>query len=326
MKPDRTTAADSDASLTSPIAYQEMEPPFFPGFRSLDIEAGSVRFAGVVGGSGPPLLLLHGYPETHIAWRKVAPTLARQHTLIIPDLPGYGASRPDATTPRWSKRRVGQALVALMRKLGHERFALAGHDRGARAGYRLVLDHPGTVTRFASLAVVPTLDAMQAVTHRFARKAYHWFLLAQQADLPERLLAAAPDAFLDHAFTGMDATGDRVIEASAREAYRAAFRDPVVQHAICEDYRAALEEDLVCDQADHAAGRKLDCPVLVLWPRGQQAPERASPAEIWQGWAEEVDSGVTAGGHLIPEDSPEEVIASFRAFFSPEPKGEHDLA
>lgn len=285
-------------------------PPFFPGFHPLDIEAGGVRFAGIVGGAGPPLLLLHGFPQTHIAWRKVAPALARHHTLIVPDLPGYGASRPQSTTPRWTKRRVAAALVALMRTLGHERFALAGHDRGARAGYRLVLDHPGMVTRFASLTVVPTLEAMRAVDYRYAQKAYHWFLLSQEGDLPERLLTAAPDAFIDHAFAGMNAESDRVIEPEARNAYRAAFRDPAVRHAICEDYRAALAEDLALDEADSSAGRKLDCPVLVVWPRSQEKPERPSPAEIWRLWADDVTGVPTSGGHLLPEDCPDEIAAA----------------
>lgn len=290
--------------------------PFFPGFRRLDIDAGGVRFAGVTGGNGPPLLLLHGYPETHIAWRKVAAALAQHHSLIIPDLPGYGASRPHATVPRWTKRRVGAALVALMQALGHARFALAGHDRGARAGYRLVLDHPGVVTRFASLAVAPTLDAMRAVDYRFARHAYHWFLLAQDEDLPERLLAAAPDAIIDRAFNGMEAASDRVIEARARAAYRAAFRDPRVQHAICEDYRAALDEDLAHDEADRAAGRRLDCPVLALWPRSAEAVGRPRLDEIWKGWADDINGISTSGGHLLPEDSPDEVTAALGPFFA----------
>ena len=177
-------------------AVRDPDAPFFPGFRPLDVDAGGVRFAGAIGGDGPPLLLLHGWPETHIAWRKVAFALAHRHSLVIPDLPGYGASRPHAMSPRWTKRRVGAALLELMRTLNHECFALAGHDRGARAGYRLVLDHPGKVTRFASLAVVPTLDAMAAVDYRTATKGYHWFFLAQEADLPERLLSAAPDLIL----------------------------------------------------------------------------------------------------------------------------------
>ncbi|WP_407181123.1 alpha/beta fold hydrolase [Bradyrhizobium sp. STM 3562] len=293
-------------------------PPFFPGFRTLDVAAGGVRFAGVIGGDGPPLLLLHGFPETHIAWRKVAPALARQHTVIIPDLPGYGASRPDAMTPRWTKRRVGAALVALMQTLGYARFALAGHDRGARAGYRLVLDHPGAVDRFASLAVIPTVDAMLAVDYRYAQKSYHWFLLAQPADLPERLLAAAPDAVIDRAFATMNAESDDVIEPAAREAYRAAFREPAVRHAMCEDYRAALHEDLAHDQADRAAGRKLDCPVLVLWPSSQEVAGRPSPVDIWRGWADDVTGAATMGGHLQAEDRPEEVSVALLPFFSRE--------
>jgi haloacetate dehalogenase len=299
------------------VSAGDAAPPFFPGFRALNIDAGGVRFAGVIGGAGPPLLLLHGFPETHIAWRKIAPTLARQHTVIIPDLPGYGASRPHAMTPRWTKRRVGVALAALMRALGHEHFALAGHDRGARAGYRLVLDHPGVVDRFASLTVIPTLDSMLAVDYRYAHKSYHWFLLAQEADLPERLLAAAPDAVIDRSFATMDAESDNVIELSAREAYRTAFRDPAVQHAICEDYRAALDEDLAHDQADRAVGRKLDCPVLVLWPNAEAIAGRPSRVEIWRRWADDVAGAVTTGGHLQPEDRPDEVTAALVPFFSP---------
>ena len=291
------------------------DPPFFPGFRTLDVEAGGVRFAGVTGGTGSPLLLLHGFPETHIAWRKVALALAAQHRLVIPDLPGYGASRTYAATPRWTKRRVGEALVALMRTLGHERFALAGHDRGARAGYRLVLDHPGMVMRFASLAVVPTLDALGAADHRFAQANYHWFLLAQAAPLPETVLAATADVVLDREFASKGAAGETAIEAAARDAYRAAFRDPAVHHAMCEDYRAALDEDLLNDATDRAAERRLDCPVLVLSSHGQIVLGRPSPTEIWKAWANDVTGAITTGGHFQPEDRPAEVVASLLPFF-----------
>jgi len=315
MSPDRQ---DLPAAVTDPGTAHGVgvSPPFFPGFRTLDVDTGGVRFAGVIGGAGPPLLLLHGFPETHIAWRKVAPRLARHHTLIIPDLPGYGASRPHAVMPRWTKRRVGAALLALMRALGHERFALAGHDRGARAGYRLVLDHPGVATRFASLTVVPTLDAMQAVDYRYAQRSYHWFFLGQEADLPERMLAAAPDEFLDRAFVAMSAATERVIEAPAREAYRRAFRDPAVRHAVCEDYRAALAEDLSHDEEDRASGRKLDCPVLVVWTLAQEKPGRPSPAEVWKLWADDITGKVTGGGHLQPEDCPDDVADAFYRFFA----------
>ncbi|MCR0985609.1 alpha/beta fold hydrolase [Roseomonas populi] len=299
-------------------------PPFFPSFQALDVEAGGVRFAGVTGGTGSPLLLLHGFPESHIAWRKVAPALARQHTLIIPDLPGYGASRTRETTPRWTKRRVGEALVALMRVLRHERFALAGHDRGARAGYRLVLDHPGIVTRFASLAVIPTLDALEGVDHRFARNNYHWFLMAQAPSIAEAMLAAAPDAVLDREFASKHAAGAEVIEDAARAAYYAAFRDPGVRHAMCEDYRAALEEDLAADSTDRKAGRRLDCAVLALWPQAQEAPGRPRPAEVWKRWAADVSEGVTTGHHLQAEDRPEEVCRALLRFFGAEAAHSHE--
>jgi haloacetate dehalogenase len=290
-------------------------PPFFPAFRQLAIQACGVRFAGVIGGQGPPVLLLHGYPQTHIAWRRIAPALAEHYTVIIPDLPGYGASLLLDMASRWTKRRVGEALAALMSHLGHDCFSVVGHDRGARAGYRLALDHPKRVTAFASLAVIPTLDAMAAVDYRAAAQAYHWFLFAQEADLPERLLAADPDAFIDRALAKM--TGGRdVIEPAALDAYRMAFRDPTVRHAICEDYRAAMNEDLAFDAADRAAGRRMSCPVLVLWPGETALPGRATPIKTWRSWADDVTGTATGGGHLQPEDAPDEVLASLHPFLA----------
>ena len=292
-----------------------MPTPFFPSFRRLDAEAGGVRFAGAVGGEGLPVLLLHGYPQTHIAWRRIAPALAERHTVVIPDLPGYGASRPDAMAPRWTKRRAGAALVALMDGLGHSRFSVAGHDRGARVGYRLALDHPERVAGFASLAVVPTPDALGAVDHRAAEKAYHWFFFAQPAPLPETLLAADPDAVIDAALDRM--TGGRaVIEPAAREAYRSAFRNPAVRHAICEDYRAALAEDFTLDRADQAAGRRLSCPVLALWPAADADPEQPAPDAVWRRWADDVAGVATSGGHLQPEEAPDEVREALHSFLA----------
>jgi haloacetate dehalogenase len=290
-------------------------PPFFPGFRRLDVTAGGVRFSGAVGGNGPPVLLLHGYPQTHIAWRRIAPALADDYTLVIPDLPGYGASRPDYMAPRWTKRRVGEAMVALMRGLGYDRFGVVGHDRGARVGYRLALDYPERMTAYASLTVVPTIDAMEAIDYRAANEAFHWFLFAQEADLPERLLAADPDAFIERVLAKMTG-GRKVIDPDALNAYKTAFRDPAVRHAICEDYRAALNEDLAADAADRKAGRRISCPVMVLWPDAMAMPGRPTPVEIWQGWAADVSGAATGGGHLQPEDAPDEVLASLRQFLS----------
>lgn len=288
---------------------------FFPGFDALDLEIGDVRFAGAIGGSGPPVLLLHGFPQTHVAWRKIAPDLSRTHTLIIPDLPGYGSSQVEKTTPRWTKRRVAQALVALMESLGHSHFAIVGHDRGARVGYRLAMDYPDRVRAFSSLTVVPTLDAMAAVDFRFASKNFHWFFLAQDGDIAERLLDAAPDAFIDQVLIGMTGGLDR-IEPAALEAYRKAFRTPAVRHAICEDYRAALNEDLDLDAADRAAGRKLGCPVQVLWPDVEERAGTLTAIEVWSRWAHDVVGASISGSHLLPEDASQAVLDALLPFLA----------
>lgn len=284
---------------------------FFPGFVPLHVDAGGVTFRGVVGGAGPPVLLLHGFPQTHVAWRRVAPRLARSFTVVVPDLPGYGASRTGVDDGRrWTKRRVAASLVALMDALGHHRFAVVGHDRGARAGYRLALDHPDRVDRYASLAVVPTLDAWDATDAGFALANFHWFFLAQPGDLPERLLAADPDAFIDQALARM-AGGLEKVEPAAIQAYRTAFRDPSVRHAICEDYRAAADEDRADDRADRAAERRIRAPVLVLWSEGAH---RASPIETWRRWADRVDGAALAAGHLLPEDAADAVSEALLRF------------
>jgi haloacetate dehalogenase len=284
----------------------------FASFRQLHEESGDVVFSGVIGGSGPPVLLLHGYPQTHLTWRRAAPVLAEEFTVIAPDLPGYGASRAVQDGVRWTKRRVADALATLMTRLGHERFAVVGHDRGARAGYRLALDRPQRVQGYASLTVVPTLDMWARTDKAFAIGAFHWFFLAQDFDLPERMLSADPDAFIDHALSKMAGGLDK-FEPEVLDAYRSAFRDPAVRHAICEDYRAAAHEDAAHDAADRAAGRKLLCPVLVLWPasRGADAP---TPLETWRRWADDVRGGPISGGHLQPEFSAPEVLAQLRPF------------
>jgi haloacetate dehalogenase len=291
----------------------ELAQDFFPGFAKLDVEAGDVSFRGRIGGSGSPVLLLHGYPQTHVAWRLIAPTLARSHTVIVPDLPGYGDSRTCNDQPRWTKRRVASALVALMDRLGHERFAVVGHDRGARAGYRLALDHPRRVAAYASLTVIPTLDAFAGIDKTFALNAWHWFFMAQPGDLPERMLAADPDAYLEAALAKM-AGGLERIEPLALAAYRSAFRNPHVRHAMCEDYRAAASEDLEHDASDSAAGRRLACPVLVLWSESEQKGRRILPLDVWSRWATNVTGKGLPGGHLLPEDAPNEVLMSLEDF------------
>ncbi|WP_263263448.1 alpha/beta hydrolase [Pseudomonas sp. RIT-PI-S] len=283
----------------------------FPGFSALRIDTGEVAFEGVLGGAGPPVLLLHGYPQTHLTWRHIAPVLARQFTVIAPDLPGYGASKTHGSQPRWSKRRVATALAQLMEQLGFTRFSVVGHDRGARAGYRLALDYPGCVERYASLTVAPTLDAWQAVDMAYGLANFHWFFLAQPFDLPERLLAAAPDAFILSTL-GRMAGGLHNLEPAVVEAYVKAFRDPNVRHAMCEDYRSAAEEDLDHDAANRAAADQLQCPVLVLWPQSSKSAQ--TPLDLWRQWAPDVRGKAIAGGHLQPEQSPAEVLEQLLPF------------
>lgn len=289
---------------------------FFPGFSPLRIETAGVSFHAWVGGTGAPVLLLHGYPQTHLAWRHIAPCLAQRYRVVVPDLPGYGASRVLRATPRLSKRHVATALVALMSQLGHERFAVVGHDRGARAGYRMALDHPQRVAQFASLTVVPTLEVWNAADWAFGHANFHWYLLAQPFDLPERLLAAAPDAFIDTTLARM-AGGLDGFEPRVLDAYRQAFRDPAVRHAMCEDYRSAAAEDREHDLADRAAGNTLACPVLVTWPASHSGE---SPLAIWRRWAGDVRGAALSGGHLQPEFSHQGVLAQLLPFLVSGPR------
>jgi haloacetate dehalogenase len=289
----------------------------FDGFAKLDYTTSRTRFSGVVGGKGPPVLLLHGYPQSHACWHAVAPALATRHTVIVPDLPGYGNSQTLDAGP-WDKRSVGIELVAMMRALGHERFAVIGHDRGARVGYRLTLDHPDHVRAYAALAVVPTLDVRAAVDWRFAMGAFHWFLFAQPGDLPERLLASDPDAFLDATLEQM-AGGIHKLHPAAVIAYRDAFRKASVRHAMIEDYRAANGPDVEHDLADRAAGRSIACPVLVLWAaerlvaKGMESGTLTA-AEVWRRWADDVRGVEIASGHLLPEQAPDAVLDALTPF------------
>ena len=291
----------------------------FAGFSALDCTTSRARFTGVVGGDGPPVLLLHGYPENHACWHAVAPALAARHSVIVPDLPGYGNSQTLDAGP-WHKRSVGIELVAMMRALGHERFAVIGHDRGARVGYRLTLDHPDHVRAYAALAVVPTLDVWAAVDRRFAMGAFHWFLFAQPGDLPARLLAADPDAFLDATLEQM-AGGIDKLHPAAVATYRDAFRKASVRQAIIEDYRAANGPDAEHDAADRAAGRRIACPVLVLWAAERLVADgmqsgTLTAAEVWRRWADDVRGVDIACGHLLPEQAPDAVLDALTAFLN----------
>jgi haloacetate dehalogenase len=263
------------------------------------------------GGSGPPLLLLHGYPQCHLAWHRVAPLLAKDFTLVIPDLPGYGDSGwrgADAAHLHQSKRQMAADLVALMAGLGHPRFAVAGHDRGGRVAYRMAFDHPERVTRLAAVDIVPTLEVWNALNGRATLRTFHWPFLAQPRPLPERLIAGDPDRFLMHLVASWAGRPD-ALDPDALAEYRRHFAAPAVLEASCEDYRAGAGVDVDHDRGDREAGRRIGCPTLVVW--GRRYFQR-SPLAIWQAWAAEVREAEIDCGHFIAEEAPEDCAAALR--------------
>jgi haloacetate dehalogenase len=288
--------------------------PFFSGFSVHRVALGPAVIHAEVGGSGPPLLLLHGYPQSHVAWHRIAPALAQHFTVVAPDLRGYGDSTGPAGDPlhvNHCKRTLAADNLALMRALGFERFAVMGHDRGARVGHRLCLDSPDAVCCFTSLTVVPTAEVWKGAGMAFGLKAFHWYLFAQPFDLPERMLRADPAYFLDWTLRNMVLKVDAVTPDALAE-YHRAFAKESVRHAMVEDYRAAASLDLQHDRADLASGRRVACPVQVLWSASITA--HPDPAEIWRGWADSVKGATIDSGHLMAEESPDEVLAAVLPF------------
>ncbi|HEY7688605.1 MAG TPA: alpha/beta hydrolase [Dongiaceae bacterium] len=287
----------------------------FPGFQSERIAVAGAEIAAVIGGSGPPLLLLHGFPQNFTMWHRVAPALARDFTVIAADLRGYGDSSVPATVPdhaSYSFRAMAQDQAALMTALGFERYLVCGHDRGARVTHRMALDHPQRVIAAAILDIVPTLYHYENVTREFATGYYHWFFFIQPFDFPERLIGANPDYFLDRTFGRIgrrDAIDPRAIECYAR-----AFRDPARLHAMMEDYRAGASIDLEHDRADR--GRKLACPVLVMWGEKGVVGRNFDVLDIWRGFALDVRGGALPCGHYLAEEEPEATATRLLQFFS----------
>lgn len=273
-----------------------------------------------IGGSGPPLLLLHGYPQTHVMWHKVAPALAERFTVVLPDLRGYGeSSKPEATPDHatYSKRALAADQVEAMAKLGFERFRVGAHDRGARVAHRLALDHPGRVERLALLDIVPTRYRFQTLTAATARKSYHWFFLIQPGGLPERLIGNDPDFFLTHSLHSWAGSPDAFAPAAMAE-YLRCFRNPATIRATCEEYRAAATIDLEHDEAD--AGMRIACPLLVLWGTGSSQGGSYDLLDIWRRHASgRVEGRGIPCGHFLPEEAPAEVTAALLAFFAGDP-------
>jgi len=294
----------------------------FADFEALEIDTGKARIFARRGGSGPGLLLLHGFPETHVMWRDVAPSLARDFTVVCADLRGYGQSScpPSAADHApYAKRAMAADLVVLMAQLGFKRFLVAGHDRGGRVAYRLALDHPDRVEKLAVLDIVPTAEAWDRADARLALGFWPWSLLAQPEPLPETILAAAAEAIVDNALSGWGSAAD-AFPPGVRQAYVDALRDPAHVHAICEEYRAAASLDRVHDHADREAGRRISCPMLALWSEHGALAEwyrnEDGPLGIWRNWAEDASGGAMSGGHFFPEESPIETAATLDAFFS----------
>jgi haloacetate dehalogenase len=284
----------------------------FEGFALERIDVGEAVLRVRHGGSGPPVVLLHGHPRTHVTWHRVAPLLARRHTVVCPDLRGYGESSKPATTPDhepYSKRAMARDTMALMRALGHERFAVAGHDRGSYVAYRTVLDHPDAVTALAVLDSVPLAERLARVDARFAAAWWHWFFLGQTSKPAERVISTDPDAWYG-------ATAD-VMGEEAFADFRRAIHDPDTVHAMCEDYRAGLGIDREHDEADRAAGRRIRCPTLVAWSLGDDMEELwGNPLPVWREWADDVRGATIDSGHHMAEEAPDQLAAVLLDFLS----------
>jgi haloacetate dehalogenase len=289
-----------------------------PGTRgeTFAVEGGSVHAR--IGGDGPPLLLLHGFPQTHLMWHPIAGELLRGFTCVMPDLPGYGRStcpddRPDHAG--YSKRAMAAALADVMGQLGFERFAVVGHDRGGRVAYRMALDLPERVRCLAVLDIVPTHAMWTGMNAKLAMKAYHWPFLAQPFPLPEMLLEKAGVEWAEYTLAAWTAAKDlSAFHPEALAAYRAMFADPARIHALCNDYRAGAGIDLALDSADIAAGRRIAAPTLALWGEAGFPSETAGPLATWRQWCERVEGKGISGGHFIVEENPRDTLAALLPF------------
>ena len=289
----------------------------FPGFSPGTAQVNGVAIPYVVAGSGIPLLLLHGFPQNKAIWHRVAPALTRRFRVVIPDLRGYGdASKPvgapDHST--YSKREMARDQFELMLSLGHGAFSVVGHDRGARVAHRLAADHPEAVTKLMTLDICPTLAMYEQTDMAFASAYWHWFFLIQAAPLPETLIAADPVFFLTR-FIGNRSADRSPFTPEAWREYERCISDPACVHAMCEDYRAAATIDLAHDREDRDAGRKLTCPVRVLWGKYGIIERCFKPLEEWRKSANNVSGCALDCGHYIPEESPEALLAEIEDFF-----------
>lgn len=291
-------------------------------FNTGEIHTGETYIFIRSSGSGPPILLLHGFPETHLMWRNVAPLLAGNFTVVCADLRGYGRSGCPASAPNhapYAKRSMAQDMVTVMERLGFPRFSVAGHDRGGRVAYRMALDHPARVDRLAVLDVLPTQTMWDRADARLALAFWPWSLLAQPSPLPERILAAASDAIIENALREWGSP-PAAFPTEVRIAYADVLRDPFHAHAICEEFRAAATIDREYDNADRGAGRRITCPLLALWSAGGPLDtwyaDESGPVALWRAWADDVRGYPLNAGHFFPEEIPQQTADALNRFFT----------
>ncbi|MGL4240919.1 MAG: alpha/beta fold hydrolase [Beijerinckiaceae bacterium] len=291
----------------------------FPGFESHWISAPAGKIFARAGGSGPPLILIHGFPQTHVMWHRVAPLLAAHFNIICMDLRGYGwssapASEADHST--YSKRAMGEDVLAVLDHFGHARAMVAGHDRGGRVAYRLALDHPGRISRLAVIDIVPTREMWGLIEAPGSTLAPHWRGLARPAPAPEDEIRARPAALIDEVMAGWTGTKDlKGFDARALEAYRTFVQDPSRIRAMCEDYRAGATLDRAADDADLKSGRKIAVPVLAIWGDKGLPAASPDPLSLWRPYAPGVTGRAVSGGHFLPEENAADTAAALLAFF-----------
>lgn len=292
---------------------------FFPDFslEHVDVAAGTLRLRR--GGKGPPLLLLHGNPQTHAMWHRVAPELSKKFNVVCPDLRGYGGSFKPPVTPNhapYAKKEMARDMAELMTHLGHKDFFVAAHDRGARVAHRLALDHPRRVLKLALMDIIPTLEHFERTDMAMALGYYHWFWFAQPHPFPENVISAAPDAWW-RAHTSREPKPPEFFAKEALADYMSAIHDPQMIQGMCEDYRAAATIDLEHDRASRAAGEKIRCPLLVLWGKKAKIEAWYDALGIWRGYcAAEVSGAPVNSGHYLAEEAPGEVLERLAAFFA----------
>ncbi|MBA3448835.1 MAG: alpha/beta hydrolase [Pseudaminobacter sp.] len=287
------------------------------GFHAERVKTAGAEINVAIGGEGPPLLLLHGNPLTHVSWHRIAPTLAKSFTVIAPDLRGYGdSSKPDGGEDHsaYSFRAMGQDNAEIMTHFGFDRFQVAGHDRGARVAFRMALDFPERIERLAALDIVPTYDLLSNVTLGWGLESYHWFFMAQKAPFPEKLICADLDYYINYKLN-KKGVGLSIFAPDALAEY-ARCTTPDQIHAVCEDYRATVTLDYAFEKADFEAGRKIACPVLVLWGEDSHVGRHLKPIEAWSQWADDLRGWSVPTGHYPAEQRPDLIYEAMWSFFN----------